>query len=126
MKFLNLSDPVSDPVAEADYVIHIGLEAGPEGGEIVVEGTPEVVARCGGGAGRVLSSGRCCSGHREHQFARPPFLFGGLSRASGEIQPASQPPDFHRGNQAGADRRALASRKTEPPEEMVEIKGQSR
>ena len=34
-----------DIIAEADYLIDIGPEAGPAGGEIVAEGTPEVVAR---------------------------------------------------------------------------------
>jgi excinuclease ABC subunit A len=34
-----------DIIAAADWVIDIGPEAGPEGGEIVVEGTPEKVAK---------------------------------------------------------------------------------
>jgi excinuclease ABC subunit A len=32
-------------IAEADYVVDIGPEAGAEGGEIVVAGTPEEVAK---------------------------------------------------------------------------------
>ena len=32
-------------IAEADYIVDIGPEAGPEGGEIVATGTPEEVAR---------------------------------------------------------------------------------
>jgi excinuclease ABC subunit A len=32
--------------AEADYVIDIGPEAGPSGGEVVAAGTPEEVAKC--------------------------------------------------------------------------------
>jgi len=32
-------------IAEADYIVDIGPEAGPEGGEIVATGTPEDVAR---------------------------------------------------------------------------------
>jgi excinuclease ABC subunit A len=32
-------------IAEADYVVDIGPEAGPDGGEIVATGTPEEVAR---------------------------------------------------------------------------------
>jgi excinuclease ABC subunit A len=31
-------------VAEADYVVDIGPEAGPDGGEVVAAGTPEQVA----------------------------------------------------------------------------------
>ena len=34
-----------DVIAEADYVIDIGPEAGPDGGKLVVSGTPEQVAR---------------------------------------------------------------------------------
>ncbi len=34
-------------IAEADYIVDIGPEAGPEGGEIVATGTPEEVARDG-------------------------------------------------------------------------------
>jgi excinuclease ABC subunit A len=34
-----------DLAAEADYVIDLGPEAGPAGGTIVAEGTPEEVAR---------------------------------------------------------------------------------
>ena len=34
-----------DVIAEADYVVDIGPEAGSEGGEIVATGTPEDVAR---------------------------------------------------------------------------------
>jgi excinuclease ABC subunit A len=32
-------------IAEADYVVDIGPEAGPNGGEIVATGTPEEVAK---------------------------------------------------------------------------------
>jgi excinuclease ABC subunit A len=32
-------------IAEADYIVDIGPEAGPDGGEIVATGTPEEVAR---------------------------------------------------------------------------------
>ena len=32
-------------IAEADYVVDIGPEAGPDGGEIVATGTPEEVAK---------------------------------------------------------------------------------
>jgi excinuclease ABC subunit A len=35
-----------DPIAEADWVIDLGPEAGDAGGELVCEGTPEEVARC--------------------------------------------------------------------------------
>jgi excinuclease ABC subunit A len=34
-------------IAEADYVVDIGPEAGDEGGEIVAAGTPDEVARNG-------------------------------------------------------------------------------
>ncbi|MEP7250713.1 MAG: excinuclease ABC subunit UvrA, partial [Spartobacteria bacterium] len=33
-------------IAEADYVIDIGPEAGADGGEVVAAGTPEEVAKC--------------------------------------------------------------------------------
>jgi excinuclease ABC subunit A len=32
-------------IADADYVVDIGPEAGAAGGEVVVAGTPEMVAR---------------------------------------------------------------------------------
>ena len=32
-------------IAEADYIVDIGPEAGPDGGEIVAVGTPEEVAK---------------------------------------------------------------------------------
>lgn len=35
-----------DVVANADYVIDLGPDAGEEGGEIIAEGTPEEVAQC--------------------------------------------------------------------------------
>ncbi|MFT5444424.1 MAG: excinuclease ABC subunit A, partial [Myxococcota bacterium] len=35
-----------DVIRTADHVIDLGPEGGAEGGEIVVEGTPEDVARC--------------------------------------------------------------------------------
>ncbi len=33
-------------IADADYVVDIGPEAGPKGGEVVATGTPEEVAKC--------------------------------------------------------------------------------
>lgn len=36
-----------DLIAEADWVIDLGPEAGAAGGELVCEGTPEEIARCG-------------------------------------------------------------------------------
>lgn len=36
-----------DLIAEADWVIDLGPEAGDAGGELVCEGTPEEVVRCG-------------------------------------------------------------------------------
>ncbi len=33
-------------IADADYIVDIGPEAGPSGGEVVVVGTPEEVAKC--------------------------------------------------------------------------------
>jgi len=45
-----------DLIAEADWVIDLGPEAGEAGGELVCEGTPEEVARCGRShTGRFLS-----------------------------------------------------------------------
>jgi excinuclease ABC subunit A len=35
-----------DVIKTADHVIDLGPDGGDEGGEIVVEGTPEEVARC--------------------------------------------------------------------------------
>ena len=35
-----------DVIKTADHVIDLGPEGGAEGGEVVIEGTPEVVARC--------------------------------------------------------------------------------
>ena len=35
-----------DLAAEADYLIDLGPEAGPGGGKIIVQGTPEEVAKC--------------------------------------------------------------------------------
>ena len=35
----------TDIMAEADYIVDIGPEAGDEGGKLVVAGTPEVVAK---------------------------------------------------------------------------------
>ncbi len=35
-----------DVVKTADHVIDLGPEGGARGGEIVVEGPPEIVARC--------------------------------------------------------------------------------
>jgi len=32
-------------IAEADYIVDLGPEAGPDGGEVVVSGTPEQVAK---------------------------------------------------------------------------------
>ncbi len=32
-------------IAEADYIVDLGPEAGPDGGKVVVCGTPEQVAR---------------------------------------------------------------------------------
>ena len=37
-----------DVVKSADYVVDLGPEGGDEGGEIVAEGTPEVVAQTAG------------------------------------------------------------------------------
>jgi len=37
-----------DVYAEADYLIDIGPEAGPEGGKLVAAGTPEQVKKCKG------------------------------------------------------------------------------
>jgi excinuclease ABC subunit A len=34
-----------DVIAEADYLVDIGPEAGSKGGEVVAEGTPEHVAK---------------------------------------------------------------------------------
>lgn len=46
-----------DIIAEADYVIDLGPEGGAEGGQIVVAGTPEDVARCASShTGKYLSS----------------------------------------------------------------------
>jgi excinuclease ABC subunit A len=33
-------------IAEADWVIDLGPEAGAQGGRIVCQGTPETVAKC--------------------------------------------------------------------------------
>jgi len=35
-----------DLAAEADYLIDLGPEAGPGGGKIIAQGTPEEVAKC--------------------------------------------------------------------------------
>jgi excinuclease ABC subunit A len=35
-----------DVIKCADWVVDLGPEGGEQGGEIVVEGTPEAVARC--------------------------------------------------------------------------------
>lgn len=44
-------------IAQADWVIDLGPGGGPEGGSLVVEGTPEVVARCAGSlTGQALRS----------------------------------------------------------------------
>jgi|MGYP002805146049 excinuclease ABC subunit A len=34
-----------DLAAEADYIIDLGPEAGPAGGQIIAQGTPEEVAK---------------------------------------------------------------------------------
>ncbi len=51
-----------DVIKSADHVIDLGPGAGPEGGELVVAGTPEAVARCAASAtglhlGRLLPEG---------------------------------------------------------------------
>lgn len=61
-----------DLVAEADYVIDVGPEAGDEGGQIIAVGTPEEVAK-----------------HPESRTA--PFLLESLSR-TGEKKSAVPPP----------------------------------
>jgi excinuclease ABC subunit A len=35
-----------DVIKRADWVIDLGPEAGAEGGQVVVQGTPEAVAAC--------------------------------------------------------------------------------
>ena len=46
-----------DVIKSADWIIDLGPDAGDEGGKIVVEGTPEEVARCGAShTGRFLQS----------------------------------------------------------------------
>ncbi len=48
-----------DVIRCADHVIDLGPEGGDEGGEIVAEGTPELVARCARSyTGRFLAKGR--------------------------------------------------------------------
>ena len=36
-----------DTIREADYLVDMGPGAAEEGGKVVVQGTPEKVARCG-------------------------------------------------------------------------------
>lgn len=47
-----------DVIAQADWLIDLGPGGGPEGGRLVAEGPPEVVARCGDSlTGRLLVDG---------------------------------------------------------------------
>ncbi len=54
-----------DVIAEADWIVDLGPEAGDAGGCIAAEGPPEHVARCGSQTGRVLAeflAARCLPG----------------------------------------------------------------
>lgn len=75
-----------DVMKTADWVIDIGPEAGNEGGQVVVEGTPEIVGACKAShTGRLLGKVVAAGPHREREVYDP------KQAAEDETEVASSP-----------------------------------